>query len=228
MANGRELLMAHRAAMMGGKPLPYDAEVEWIENTLNDWISTGITVNKDGGLFFSGEFSKIGTTGAFVISSSIFGSCATSSNARIGIRAKTNKIYVNDSNGEVVVDIDDIQSKVVSIVSDHVSKTITIDGNEIPFTGYGAAAANSQPVGIFCLSSYSNGVPIQKQNSQWKGRIHSFSIVNDSGVLLIDFIPVRFTNENGDDEGAMYDRVSGKLFRNQGTGAFVIGPDKTV
>ena len=46
------------------------------------------------------------------------------------------------------------------------------------------------------------------------------------GDLLSDFIPVRFTNELGQSEGAMYDRVSGKLFRNAGTGSFVIGPDK--
>lgn len=40
-------------------------------------------------------------------------------------------------------------------------------------------------------------------------------------------IAVRFTNEQGVSEGAMYDRVSGQLFRNAGTGAFTIGPDKS-
>ena len=48
------------------------------------------------------------------------------------------------------------------------------------------------------------------------------------GSVLFDAIPVRFTNENGVSEGAMYDRVSGNLFRNAGTGAFVIGSDKTI
>ena len=43
----------------------------------------------------------------------------------------------------------------------------------------------------------------------------------------VDFISVRFTNELGQSEGAMYDKVSGQLFRNQGTGAFTIGPDKS-
>lgn len=32
--------------------------------------------------------------------------------------------------------------------------------------------------------------------------------------------------ENGVSDGVMFDRVSGKLFRNAWTGAFVIGPDK--
>lgn len=39
-------------------------------------------------------------------------------------------------------------------------------------------------------------------------------------------VAVRFLNENNEWEGAMYDTVSGQLFRNQGTGAFGIGPDK--
>ena len=48
------------------------------------------------------------------------------------------------------------------------------------------------------------------------------------GSVLLDAIPVRFTNENGVSEGAMYDRVSGSLFRNAGTSSFIIGPDKTI
>ena len=47
-----------------------------------------------------------------------------------------------------------------------------------------------------------------------------------SGTMLYDCISVRFTNEQNQSEGAMYDRVSGALFRNAGTGAFTIGPDK--
>ena len=46
-------------------------------------------------------------------------------------------------------------------------------------------------------------------------------------MIARDFIAVRFTNEGGVSEGAMFDRVSGQLFRNAGTGAFIIGPDKT-
>lgn len=44
--------------------------------------------------------------------------------------------------------------------------------------------------------------------------------------VVRDMISVRFTNEFGQREGAMYDRVSGQLFRNSGTGAFLYGPDK--
>lgn len=50
--------------------------------------------------------------------------------------------------------------------------------------------------------------------------------IEHAGDKVLDLIPVRFTNELGVSEGAMYDRVSGQLFRNAGTGAFVVGPDK--
>jgi hypothetical protein len=60
----------------------------------------------------------------------------------------------------------------------------------------------------------------------WNGKIYSAKIWVES-ILVRDFITVRFTNELGQSEGAMYDRVSGQLFRNAGTGAFTIGPDKS-
>ena len=46
--------------------------------------------------------------------------------------------------------------------------------------------------------------------------------VSADGTLVRDFIPVRVG-----DVGYMYDRVSGQLFGNAGTGEFIIGPDKT-
>lgn len=53
-----------------------------------------------------------------------------------------------------------------------------------------------------------------------------------SGVLVRDFIPVRFTNGQGRAEGAMFDRANPEggplgngLYPNSGTGAFIIGPD---
>ena len=53
-----------------------------------------------------------------------------------------------------------------------------------------------------------------------KNRIYYFQIEN-----CIDLVPVKFTNEKGQREGAMYDKISGQLFRNIGTGKFEIGPD---
>ena len=78
----------------------------------------------------------------------------------------------------------------------------------------------------FCLIGYNGVDPLVQSNGAAYYRYYNAKIsVGD--IVVIDAIPVRFTNENDVSEGAMYDRVSGQLFRNAGTGAFIIGPDKT-
>lgn len=57
-----------------------------------------------------------------------------------------------------------------------------------------------------------------------RGLYYGFKMWNGN-ELVGDFIPVRFTNENGVSEGAMYDKVTKQLFRNQGTGSFQYGND---
>lgn len=52
-------------------------------------------------------------------------------------------------------------------------------------------------------------------------RVHSLKCYED-GVLILDFIPVRVGQV-----GYMYDKVSGLLFGNNGTGNFTLGNDKT-
>ena len=61
-----------------------------------------------------------------------------------------------------------------------------------------------------------------RENGRYRliGRIYRFFFYID-GESICDFIPVR-----KDGVGYMYDRVSGMLFGNSGTGDFIIGPDK--
>lgn len=59
----------------------------------------------------------------------------------------------------------------------------------------------------------------------WTGRIYGWR-VNRGESTIQECVPVRFTNENNQTEGAMYDKVTKQLFRNQGSGSFIIGPDK--
>lgn len=56
-------------------------------------------------------------------------------------------------------------------------------------------------------------------NENIYGRVYAFSIRKE-GEAVLDLVPVRVG-----DEGFMYDRVSGRLFGNSGTGRFVVGPD---
>jgi hypothetical protein len=59
-----------------------------------------------------------------------------------------------------------------------------------------------------------------------EARVYGFKAWDGDRILVRNFIPIRFTNENNQTEGAMYDKVTKQLFRNAGTGSFIIGPDK--
>ena len=49
--------------------------------------------------------------------------------------------------------------------------------------------------------------------------------IGTSQGALFDGIAVRFVNQQGNDEGALFDKVSRQLFRNNGSGSLEIGPD---
>jgi len=53
------------------------------------------------------------------------------------------------------------------------------------------------------------------------GRLYNVQMT-DNGILVRDFVPVRDTAGNG----YMLDKVTGQLYANAGTGAFIVGPDK--
>ena len=76
-------------------------------------------------------------------------------------------------------------------------------------------SGNATMFGIRVVSSSS----VEYKNSQ---KIYSCKIFKDTESNLVrDFIPVRVGTT-----GYMYDRVSGELFGNAGTGDFILGPDK--
>ena len=55
----------------------------------------------------------------------------------------------------------------------------------------------------------------------YEGRIYHLFAYDENNDFLLDAIPVRVGNV-----GYIYDKVSGKLFGNAGTGSFILGPDK--
>lgn len=60
-------------------------------------------------------------------------------------------------------------------------------------------------------------------NNEWRtqeSRIYEYWITDQFGKRIIDLIPVRKGTT-----GYMYDKITGKLFGNAGTGTFTLGPD---
>lgn len=76
-------------------------------------------------------------------------------------------------------------------------------------------AQNTYGIALFGRRSANGGIQNTGQT-----RIYSFKVTNGT-ESIIDLIPVRVGQV-----GYMYDKVSGQLFGNIGTGDFVLGPDK--
>ena len=202
-----------------GAPLPYDAEVEWIEgdglaciNTLykptskTEFVANALLLKKNNynPYFFGCDDFNGSRRSAFALCNGtthgyancfLFGSQAYYKSGAIwpsGIveyKFKGKKLYIN---GVIVNTFNDGDF--------HSDLDMYIFGANYP--------------------TYT-GSPINEPGVRFAN-----VIISEIENVILDLIAVRFTNSLGRTEGAMYDRVSGQLFRNAGTGAFVIGPDK--
>lgn len=194
----------------GGAGLPYDAEIEYLESTGTQYIETGIIPDADTGMKMVAD-SPINTADVYIA-----GLRNTNENTRWCIGWSRNSQwyggYVTTSGASGVHD-----EPVEVTLNFGNTKTFTVGGDysyNLPTLGF-EPAYNIRLFG-------SAGVVASYTSASVK--IRSAQISQDTSIVR-DYIPVRFTNELGQPEGAMYDRVSGALHRNQGTGEFVRGDD---
>lgn len=95
------------------------------------------------------------------------------------------------------------------------SKTaIVVDGTSYAFNTT-ASFTTPSTLFLFCVRM-ANLTP----DYYWTGRLYYLQI-SENGTFVRDLIPVRVGTV-----GYMYDRVSGQLFGNSGTGNFILGNDK--
>ena len=142
--------------------------------------------------------------------------------------------YRTNNNNGITIGLGSIASSAIVYVTNDMSLTVhaiyvsSIDG--VYFNGVDTGATYNNSVARVGCTFYVFAICARDGSgvnhiSPRKCRIYSLKMYNGADVLQ-DFIPVRFTNALGETEGAMYDRNSGELFRNQGAGSFIIGPDK--
>ena len=200
-----------------GIRLPYDAEVEYLESTAEgQYIDTGIT--PDSTTVWELDFS---------FNTTVKGQYSGSGNGMYDGRAVPNRFNMGVDSGKFRCAYGGLWFDVAELVDTgrHLWRLsalgarraeASIDSGE---PAYVNIPANFTPTSPICI--YRRVV----SDLKYAGKLFG-SKIWQTGVLRRDFIPVRFTNESGQSEGAMYDRVSGQLYRNQGTGAFLYGPDK--
>ena len=193
----------------GGRRLPYDAEVEYLESTGTQYIDTGWLPTLDSS--FDTEMlvtdyasnPQVGCKGGGAVYNLHWSSYGLQIKYYMGLSGKADHLYGYFRN-----------------VSQGVKRKYSYDG----LTGncvmdqktYKAFVLDGVPnLSFFLCAVNGSGKP----SLYVKGKTYSFKAY-EGGVIVCDCIPVRKGNV-----GYMYDRVSGQLFGNSGTGAFIIGPD---
>lgn len=190
----------------------YDSEVEYLESTGTQWINTGVLVSDD--VLIDCSFELLASGNVTIAG----GRYATNRNS-LGIWAYTNP------SGRIRFDLEGstdggggvstVQTKLGKEYQvSKIGRRNFVDGVEVTSNNQVTNYTPKYPFYLFAMNTGGTASFIGHL------RIKRFSI---SGLL--NMLPVRFTNEDGVSEGAMYDCVSGLLFRNQGTGSFIIGPD---
>ena len=205
----------HRLATV--KQLPYDAEIEYLESTGTQWIDSRINFDSDVGFSIVGKMSAIQPA---VDLPSMIGSLDSNFDWFYLIWCDST-VYVDiaEINFDVFVSLstNKLFSASVNYLNDKTITTKEIESGNIQTKSINILG-KQKTIGLFCSIGDSGAENFSSST------IHSIKISKGNDVIM-DAIPVRFTNELGQSEGAMYDKVSGQLFRNQGSGEFVMGPD---
>lgn len=210
------MLIADRNGMMVGKRLPYDAEVEYLQSVklgtaFDDGLGTYILTN------YTPTLADKISLRVFISSTSnaVFGT-----NYGWGARAYT----INGREAWIGSSVKWLSSIIANswmdIVIDPPNNILTVNGS----SAWTIPEVSGEPIRPIYLFGIYYEVRASVAYIPDGTRLAEIS-AERNGEKILDMISVRFTNENNISEGAMYDRVSGELFRNAGTGAFVIGPD---
>ena len=212
--------VAARSGQDTADMLPYDSEVEYIESTGTQYIDTGVIAKSPCAISCDFVWTAL-SDNALLIGAANTSALSTKALYAIGQYPRGKwfirfgNVYSSVSNtGDIRSG--EMNSVIVVLEKNNVSRII---GGQTSVSLIGQAEQNvGLPFFLFAINR--NGVDSFHSSARVYG-LQMFS----NGVLVRDMIPVRVTNDLGGIEGCMYDRVSGELFRNEGSGMFIVGPD---
>lgn len=202
-------MMSLRRSVMGGKKsLPYDAEIVFLQSSGTQYIDTGIKVTSNPKAVV--ELVQVTTQDSDYWGNS-FPSFYVNTDGMFSAHFFYGGITVwrygnqrKDTGVPFRVGLN------VKFKIETGKKVILNDGEqEVEMSNDFVYSPDQKNVDIFRSRETSY--------SSWK--LYTFKLY-DAGELVRDYIPVRVGQV-----GYLYDKVSGELFGNQGTGNFIIGPD---
>ena len=200
------MIAAHHS-MMGGKRLPYDAEVEYLESTGTQYINTGVVgssdITFDALVYRSTASTNECAIGSYGNSLRYWASYFFGRNYYIGMGGQTNSVTLAPT-GEWIQQELKLESRYFNL---YANDTIVASCRSSEFT-----TGESIYIGGMNFSGSANYF--------FSGRFGRVRLYSD-GTLDRDYIPVRVGTV-----GYLYDRVTRRLFGNAGTGVFGYGNDK--
>ena len=201
------MMLGARTAAWSGKALPYDAEVEYLESTGTQYISTMLIPTRvHVGLKPVGAATPYYDNAYFGINNN--GSRTS------GLFSETKDTLKAVNYDRRIVEFPALWGVFHEVSFDR--NTVSVDGvTQALIVVFKHPDPNVISFGLFDF-------PQKATVSTPKSAISYCKMWDGEDNLMADFIPVRVG-----DVGYMYDRISGQLFGNAGTGSFVIGPDKT-
>lgn len=217
------MIAAHQT-MLAPPALPYDAEVEYIESTGTQYVDTGYYPNNTTTCKMSFKvisqlnkhFNALFFCGDAYNSANAYGAASNMTYGEAGTSKKIN-IYRTSSAVNVYLGNPNLSRNVRYDITLGTSNATITDGTNTYNSTFTSATFPTTARSLYVLCGNTGTADLAEI-----GNIMLFSFqIFESGVLVRDFQPVRVGQV-----GYIYDRVSGTLFGNAGTGAFPIGPDK--
>lgn len=201
------MIASKQIAFGGSKRKPYDAEIEYLESTGTQYIELGLFPDNDFSVDFKVTCSNLpeGYRG-------IFGRYVGTGGKTCYVAAVNYAVKRFTGGWDGVAfpnfEVDSFENRTDVFHLDKFNATV----NDTVWNSHKTTIINEDSLTLRFFSTAGQGY-------NFKGKGYYLKITkNDEPV--IDLIPVRVG-----DVGYMYDRVSGQLFGNAGTGAFVLGAD---
>lgn len=186
------------------QPVSYDSEIEYLQSSGTQFVDTGVIPNSETGIYI--KVTKLNTQDTYMC-----GLRDTTGNTRWCVGNIPYYGYVTYASNRSVANN-----------TTYTAYLNYLNNKKFSVPGYGDDV--NLPTLSFTPSSnirLFGSAGVSASYSKWTGRMLACKISQGSDVIM-DFVPVRVGQV-----GYMYDKVSGQLFGNVGTGDFILGNDIT-
>ena len=196
------LLNRRRYIGGGGAPLPYDAEIEYLEGTGTQWLDTGVSIS-------NGIFAEY--YGAFGSASPIVSTDTT--NVGQLFRVQINGYNISPWKGSIgkYIRISPAQNVFYNIGHDTRNLSHKLYWNGEIILDEDTSSTLTNPYSICVFHNY---------GSVTKGKIRTLKLTDNNGDMVLDWKAVRVGQV-----GYMYDNITGTFHGNDGEDSFILGND---